>query len=216
MVHDPSVADRALSRYARNAYATPPHQNGEERDSLAPAPPAAPLVGLLQLLEFDFESLHQILHSQPPASFVESLGLRPDNALLHRLILPATMIDLLLQVAPLVDAMRQGALDAGTLAPERRGFGLGSSELVAQRIVAGARRGELLRKRLDDAPQGSDGGGHGFGSRLGVNISLVMRGIITRGASFSRRRRTGREHFGRDTHLGLERVIASPLRPFRA
>src|SRR5260370_41672057 len=97
--------------------ATPPHQNGEEGDSicpdraLAPAPPAAPLVDLLQLRELVFEPLHQIFHGQPPASFVESLGLCPDNALLHGLILPANMINLPLQVAPLVDSMLQAGRD---------------------------------------------------------------------------------------------------------
>src|SRR5207248_5377324 len=86
--------------------------------ALAPAPPAAPLVGLLQLLEFVSEPLQQIFHGQPPASFVEGLGLCPDNALLHGLVLPANVIELLLQVAPLIDAMHQGGLDPGTLAPE--------------------------------------------------------------------------------------------------
>src|SRR5437588_12735011 len=117
--------------------------------ALPPAPPAAPLVGLLQLLEFVFEPLDRIFHGQPPASFVEGLGLCPDNALLHGLVLPANVIELLLQVAPLIDAMLQGGLDPGTLAPELRGLGLGSSELVAQSIVAAASHGALFRKPLD-------------------------------------------------------------------
>src|SRR5207248_9943069 len=86
--------------------------------ALAPAPPAAPLVGLLQLLEFVSEPLQQIFHGQPPASFVDGLGLCPANALLHGLGLPANVIELPLQVAPLVAAALQRGLAPATLPPE--------------------------------------------------------------------------------------------------
>ncbi len=47
----------------------------------------------------------------PTAAFIESFGLRLDNALLHGLILPANMIDLLQQVAPLGHRMLEGGFD---------------------------------------------------------------------------------------------------------
>jgi len=47
----------------------------------------------------------------PASAFIEGLGLRLDDALLYGLILPANMIDLLPQVAPLGHRLPEGGFD---------------------------------------------------------------------------------------------------------
>ena len=172
------------------------------------APPAAPLVRLLEVVELVLVSRQQVLGGMPAAAFLEGLALRLDDALLHGLILAAQMIDLLLQVAPLGQSMHQGGLDRRGLAPELRGRGVGGGDLVAQGVVGAAGRVQFARQRLDDALQRSDGCGDGFGGR-----QRTLARFLVRLAALFRLRRADNQGFGRDTDLDLERVIADPLRP---
>jgi hypothetical protein len=90
-------------------------------------PPAASLVCLLEIPKVLFEPHHQVFGSLPSASFIEGFGLRLDNALLHGLVLPTNMINLLLEVASIDNSMLQRDLDSGGFAPHFRGLGLGGS-----------------------------------------------------------------------------------------
>jgi hypothetical protein len=101
------------------------------------------LVRLLHLLQFALKPRYQIFGNLQSASFIEDLGLGLDNSLLRRLALPANMICLLLQATTIYNLTLQGGLDGGRLAFQLRRLGLGSSELVAQRVVGIARRLQL-------------------------------------------------------------------------
>ncbi len=90
---------------------------------------------MLHLLQFALEPCRQIFVGLQPASFIEDLGLGLDNALLRRLALPANMIHLLLQAATIDNFTLQGGLEGDRLAFQLRRLGLGSSELIAQRVV---------------------------------------------------------------------------------
>jgi hypothetical protein len=119
----------------------------------SPLPPSAARVGLLNLLQFALKPRHQIFVNLQPASFIEDLGLGLDNSLLRRLALPANMISLLLQATTIDNLTLQGGLDGGRLAFQLRRLGLGSSELVAQRVISIARRLKLPRQRLNNTLQ---------------------------------------------------------------
>src|SRR5262249_40033920 len=112
----------------------------------SPAPPASALIGLLQFSHVTLEPRHQILGGLQAAAFIEGFGLGLGRALLRGLALTADMIDLLLQAATIDKLALKGCLDRGGPALRLCGFGLGSSELVAQRVVGRARRLQLRRQ----------------------------------------------------------------------
>ena len=98
-------------------------------------PPAAAFVRLLHLLQFALKPRHQIFVNLKPTSFIEDLGLGLDNSLLRRLALPANMIYPLLQVAPINNLTVQGSFKCISFALRFCSLGLGSRQLLAQRVV---------------------------------------------------------------------------------
>src|SRR5579883_773992 len=76
--------------------------------ALAAAPPTAPFAGLLQLVEPVLEPHQLVFGGKPDPAFIESLALRLDDALVHGAVLPAQVLDLLLQIAPLGQLALQG------------------------------------------------------------------------------------------------------------
>ena len=111
--------------------------------SSSPLPPAAAFVRLLHLLQFALKPRHQIFGSLQSASFIEDLGLGLDNSLLRRLVLPANMIYLLLQVATINNLTVQGGFKCISFALQFCSLGLGNRELLAQRVVGIAGRLQL-------------------------------------------------------------------------
>src|SRR6185437_10707679 len=109
----------------------------------AAAPPTAPFAGLPQLAELVLEPRQQVFGRKPEPALIESLALRLDDALLHGLVLPAQVNNLLLQVALLGQPTLQGGLDRHGFSPELRGRGPGSGDLVAQRVVGAVGRVQL-------------------------------------------------------------------------
>jgi hypothetical protein len=145
-----------------------------------------------------------------PAPFIEVLNLGLNDAFLGGRALPANVIYLLLQGAAVGNLTVQRGLECRGLALQCRTLGLGSRDLLPQRVAVISGRLQLSWQGLDDRLQRGNRGRDGIGGSLIINLD--MNGLAPRAYLL----RTSGEHLGRYADFGFKGVISDAPGPLRA
>ena len=165
--------DPCLARQSTNNSRHRQHQPQPEKPAsqVIALPPAAAILGLLDLVQFPLEPGHQVLGSLQASLFVEHVGLNFGDALLRDLPFLATMINLLLQRSPVDNFSFQGGVGRGRFAFQLGTLRLASGELIAHRVVSGPSSLQFSDRVSMMACSGATAAATASARRLGICIS---------------------------------------------